>query len=303
MNTKIIKRYASNDLVFKFLFGIEENKKFTIYLVETILNVPHGTIDDIEIINSIKLTPSNILNKTLEMDVYIKVPCLNLNLIVEMQDYLNTNSLKKAYLYLCNSTSKEFKRGEKDYNKHPNFMLIIFVNKFSKELKNYDGRYAQRNNEKPISMLEDLSNIKIIDLAKYDVKCYNNVMEKPVYTFLRTKDETSMKKLLELTKDKEIIKEMKDKMEKFQSQEYVQEYWLDEWLRKTEAKEKEQRSFDKGFNDGKAAGFNDGKTVGFNERNYEIAKKMLQNNKPISEVKLFTDLPTKEINKLIKSLK
>lgn len=293
--TKIKEKFASNDLIFKYLFGINENKKFTIYLLETIFNLPHGTIKYINIINSIKFTPNKLYNKKLELDVYIEIPSLNLNVIIEMQDTLNNSTLKKAYTYLSSSVPEIFKSGEKSFDKHPDVMLIILANKFSKDLKDYDDIYIHKGIRKGKTILNDLSKIEIIDLAKYDVNCYNWSVEESVLSFIRVNNKDDMKKLLESVEENEIIKEMNAKMKGFKNKKYVQKYWIEEVMRRTE----KSMSYD----EGKEVGFNNGFNEGETNKQYEIAKKMVKENEPIDKIKLFTDLPTKEINKLVKSLK
>ena len=75
-------------------------------------------------------------------------------------------------------------------------------------------------------------------------------------------------------------------MNEFQGKKYVQELWLNEVLHRSEL----QSSYDDGFNEGKNSGFNEGKI--------EIALKMLENNKSLDEIKLYTNISIEEINKL-----
>ena len=84
-------------------------------------------------------------------------------------------------------------------------------------------------------------------------------------------------------------------MEKFQSEEYVQElYWNDYVVKARERQAKED-----GFNDG----FDNGKDIGYNERNYEVARNLILNDVSTNIIVKSTGLSLKEINKLKKSLK
>ena len=75
-----------------------------------------------------------------------------------------------------------------------------------------------------------------------------------------------------------MIRKVIEKMNEFQGKKYVQELWLNEVLHRSEL----QSSYDAG------------------ERNkqYEIALKMLENNKSLDEIKLYTNISIEEINKL-----
>ena len=71
-------------------------------------------------------------------------------------------------------------------------------------------------------------------------------------------------------------------MNEFQGKKYVQELWLNEVLHRSEI----QSSYD------------EGRSFGFNEGKIEIALKMLENNKSLDEIKLYTNISIEEINKL-----
>ena len=99
-----------------------------------------------------------------------------------------------------------------------------------------------------------------------------------------TKEE--IKEIWDKTEEYPIIREVIEKMNEFQGKKYVQELWLNEVLHRSEL----QSSYDDGFNEGKNSGFNEGKI--------EIALKMLENNKSLDEIKLYTNISIEEINKL-----
>lgn len=73
-------------------------------------------------------------------------------------------------------------------------------------------------------------------------------------------------------------------MDKFNKALYGQEYWLNDVLYRTQL----EREYYKGFN----------------ERNYEIARNLLENtNTSVEDICKCTGLSTKEVNKLKKSIK
>ena len=63
--------YLSHDLVFKYIFGTNANKRFTKRFLELYLD---KNIGNIKILNSVKLMPNNIKTRKLEMDVLVYIP-------------------------------------------------------------------------------------------------------------------------------------------------------------------------------------------------------------------------------------
>lgn len=126
--TKKIKKYyyLSNDLVYKNIFGTTKNKRFTQRLLELLLNQPLGSLNDIVILNSVKLIPNYIKTRKLEMDILVYIPSLNIKVILEMQHKLDEDTLTKAYVYLCTTIEKEYKSGEKGFTCTSKLKQIIF---------------------------------------------------------------------------------------------------------------------------------------------------------------------------------
>ena len=89
------KRYISlsNDLVFKYILGSEENKKFTIDFIRALINIKEGELKRLKITNSIKLNKEVVESKQFELDVLISTKRRIINL--EMQNVYNKNSLVK----------------------------------------------------------------------------------------------------------------------------------------------------------------------------------------------------------------
>ena len=79
------KRYISlsNDLVFKYILGSEENKKFAMDFISSILNIKEGELKYLKITNSIKLNKEVVESKQFELDVLISTKRRIINL--EMQ--------------------------------------------------------------------------------------------------------------------------------------------------------------------------------------------------------------------------
>ena len=73
-------------------------------------------------------------------------------------------------------------------------------------------------------------------------------------------------------------------MKKFNKVLYGQEYWLNDALYMTELERKYDEGKASGFNEGKTSGYKAGIDKGSSNKQYEIAIKMLENDKTIEEV-------------------
>ena len=138
-------------------------------------------------------------------------------------------------------------------------------------------------------------------IEKYKRLLYNEHIEERelLLALLSVDSEEEIKLVKEKAKRFPVIKELIEDMEKFQSEEYVQElYWNDYVVKARERQAKED-----GFNDGFNDGFDNGKDIGYNERNYEVARNLILNDVSTNIIVKSTGLSLKEINKLKKSLK
>lgn len=283
--------YLNHDLVFKYIFGTNANKKFTERLLELYFDKPIGSLNDIIILNSVKLIPYNIKTRKLELDTLVYIPSLNTKVILEMQNKFNNATFTKRSIYLCSVIIKEYKSGEKEFTSTSKIKEIIFADHICEYYKNATNGYLYltRGINKLLKVQEQLVDFDIVDIAKYDGKCYNNDVTEleMLISLIKANTQEKLKEIWNKSKKFPFIKEVITEMDKFNKELYGQEYWLNDVLYRTELKKE----------------YNEGKLTGLNERNYEIALKMLENNKSLEEINSYTDIPIKELNKLKKSSK
>lgn len=66
-----------SDIIFKEIFGTEKNIRFTELLLETLKNMPHGSLKDkVTILNSSPLNKTNIQNKSVSADILVSMGAL-----------------------------------------------------------------------------------------------------------------------------------------------------------------------------------------------------------------------------------
>ena len=298
--------YLSHDLVFKYIFGTNANKRFTKRFLELYLD---KNIGNIKILNSVKLMPNNIKTRKLEMDVLVYIPKLNTKIIIEMQNILSVETFTKAFLYLSSVIQKEYKSGETEFTKIDTVKEIIVAGHICEHYKDLTNGFLYLINclGKSIKVLENLMNIDIIDIEKHDVECYNKeVTELEMwYQLINADTKEKLDKIWNNSDNFPLIREVIVEMNKFNKVLYGQEYWLNDFLYKQELNMKFEDGKAIGFDEGKISGFNngynEGKTVGINNSKYEIARNLLENtNISSEEISDCTGLSLKEINKLKK---
>jgi len=300
--------YLSHDLVFKYIFGTNANKRFTKRFLELYLD---KNIGNIKILNSVKLMPNNIKTRKLEMDVLVYIPKLNTKIIIEMQNILSVETFTKAFLYLSSVIQKEYKSGETEFTKTDTVKEIIVAGHICEHYKDLTNGFLYLINclSKSIKVLENLMNIDIIDIEKHDVECYNKeVTELEMwYQLINADTKEKLDKIWNNSDNFPLIREVIVEMNKFNKVLYGQEYWLNDFLYKQELNMKFDEGisigYNNGFAEGKTTGFSEGKISGFSEginnSKYEIARNLLENtNTSPEEISICTGLSLKDVNKL-----
>ena len=291
MKNKFIQ--PSKDLMFKNLFGIEENIEFTIDMLKKLLHYNNNCFKDAKVINSIKLNKETIKNKHFEMDVLLKLK--NGDLInIEIQSEYDKEAEMKSILYATGNFYKSIKSGE-EYNNRPKVIGITLV----KNLKLHNqNKFIQKyyiTNEQDINdkMIPESFYIILINL-KVECTCEYYEFE----NWRRFLNSENKKEMYNISKTSEILlKAYKEEM-RFMNLEYVQDFRYDEMLRRSREIRHIKEAREEGIKEGKKEGIDFGILEGSTRKTYEIAIKMLKANMSIKEISKITGLTIKEIKEL-----
>ncbi len=177
MTTREKNKYVllSNDLMFKYIFGTTENKKFTADLLETFFNLESGTLKDIEITNSVVLDRKMLDARKFELDILVRLPDGS-NINIEMQNYNDINSEIKNTLYIMGKFKDDLKPKVK-YSKISKATQIDFLKKDKLHKSNQVIKRYGIINKEDINdiILKDYFEIIIVDVdAKKNIQ-YNKV--------------------------------------------------------------------------------------------------------------------------------
>lgn len=271
----------SFDLMFKYIFGTNDNKKFTSDLLESLFDLEPGSFKDIEILNSVKLGRETILSKKFELDVLVKPPDGN-EINLEMQRIYDENAEIKNTLYIFSKFSNFLKTGEK-YDKLSKIFQVAFVK--DNPLHNTDEiikRYGIINYNNPNDIiLENYFKIIIVDVDKEENIPYTK-LNKRFELWRKLIGAETKEEMLEIAKVDSIFKEAVDTMTEFSSNDYVQDYTGKDRLIKSQIDSAKKEGIEEGIEQGKI----------------EIARNMLKETDDLNFISSVTALSIDTINSL-----
>lgn len=272
------------DIVSKYIFGTQENVRFLEDLLESVLEVPAGSLKGLKVLNSVKITKDIVHNKDFEMDILAQT--LDGEIInVEFYSKYGKDAEIKNLMYISKTFANQLNKGD-SYRLAKKVSQINFVKNIT--LHNYVevvNKYIIINEKYPKdSILPDLFQIYIIDMDKKDKNLYN--ISERLRDWLELIKAESIEDMEKAVMGKPILEEALIEMKKFSKNKWMYGCFNRDRLIKSEHEseliEAEQKSFEKGLNN----------------RNIEIAKKMLQMGLSISDISEATDLSKEEILKL-----
>lgn len=276
----------SNDLMFKNLFGTEENIMFTIDMLHKLLKLSYNELEELTIVNSVKLNKETIENKHFEMDVLIRLK--NGDLInLEMQQEYDEEAESKSLMYLTGTFYKSLKKGESYDNVHKvigiTFVKNLKIHKDDKLIKKYFLTNEVKQDDK---ILKEKLCMIIVDLECACEYLDNEFEGWRLFLNLETKEEMEEVRSIE-----NILEDASKESDRFMELDYVQSFENDEKLRRS----REKRHIEEARNEGISLGL----TQGRNEKQYEIVKAMIENNETIDKIMLYTNLSKEEIQNII----
>lgn len=261
-----------DDLLFKEAFGIPCNHKFLEDLLECYYRFNKGYLKGkLEVQYESILPKSKYQDKEMRGDLIIKFD--NTILSIEMYKIFNKESLLKSRSYVMRIYSTQLDRSE-EYSEINKVTQINFSDKFNIEISS-DIKSTLYFGPKELS--DDVS-MDIVRLDKAREILYNQndrFIKYLKFIGAKSYDEREI-----IAKGDEMLMELNYCLEN-----YVKE--TDDFFRKYNTEYWNERIYTE-----------DGRQKGANERNYEIAKEMLNDNLPINKISKYTNLSEEEIIKL-----
>ena len=284
MNKNITPLY--NDLMAKYIFGTNKNKRFLAKLLELIFNLEEGTLKNIKVLNSVPLNGKTIKEKNFTTDILAELPNKEIvNIEFYKEYYKQINIIKENKVHKTNNIiNKYILINDKDYHDKilPEIFQIYTIN--------LDEKINVRYNES--------------ELTRW-------------IRFIGSENEEEIK---EIIKEEKMLKEVYEEMRLFKKKKWWEEYHYDKekYFRATledakeiaqeEGKEKgiaegKIKGKIEGLKEGKIEGKREGKIEGLKEGKkegtIEIAKNMLKDNVSIETISKYTNLSHQEIKNIM----
>ena len=291
----------TNDVIFKYLFGREQNKKLLEGLIKAFLDLE---VEIQEVQEESTMPSSYIGGKEFRLDILAKTKeGMMIDIEVQNKDYKEMP--KRMVLYPSRIESNELKKGEEYGEVKRVISMWIFKEYFdlTKEDEEYitTWNWREKSSQK---VLTDEQEIDIVELGK--IKKYmeeGKISPKSnigMWTrFLLNPGEIGEEDM----KENETISTAKQEYEKSMKSEPLLDdafyFALKRWEDAAIKKEMRETGLAEGRAEGKAQGIiegmAEGRAEGERKKQIEMAKKMLKNGECIEKIKEYTELTEEEI--------
>ena len=275
---------TESDVMFKCLFGAQENEKITKDFLEFVTN---EKIESITLDHKLELEKLSPKSKEVKTDLRAKDEKLR-NYLLEMQNRTNQLLPKRFLSYLCRAYVADLKIADA-YSMLKQTVLIIVMHEAFPQISknsNYHTQWIFKEKETNEILSEDLQ-IHIIELPKYIQQKKKIKKVEPWIEFLIN---PLSEEVENMARSKEELREAVEMLKKLNAD--------DEVRRIAEAEERERLDRNTELYLAKEEGLAEGKASGRAETKIEIAKQLLKADVKIDIIIQSTGLTKEEIEKL-----
>ncbi len=297
----------SYDVVFKAIFGREENKPLIISLLSSILNLDLHELEDLEILNG-EIPVTRFDEKGTRLDLRLKLKNKT-EIDVEIQTYNHAAFSERVLYYWSKLYSSSLIKGE-EYKALYKCIAIIFLDFWLYDTPEFHSVFRLFESERKTLFSEHLE-IHMIELPK--IEGYNKGIDNPLLVrwmeFLNVRSEHDMADLKMKNDLPEEILTALEELDKLSQDPNMRmealnkEMWIrDQIVLINMAKNAKKDGYESGFTKGVAAGveqgIEQGKELGKFETNIENAKKMKELGADIDFIQATTGLDPETIKTL-----
>jgi len=207
-----------NDVYFKYLLADDQDPQCVYMLKLLIEGITHIKCDSVKVLNP-NINPQNVKDKDMILDVRVKTD-IGENFDIEMQNgKFSTANYNRFQSYGANNIVIQTQAGDKNYSRIRQTFQLIFINDIDKDNLRLIDTYKSRNEEGKVEK-NNLITRSYIQIPMIDVivreKGIENLtpLELAIYIFKNGIDNDIMK-----VKEQEVVKIMKEKMDKFNEDE------------------------------------------------------------------------------------
>lgn len=275
-----------NDIIFKESFANQHNRKALEVLLELFLGLDKGSLSGkLKVQYESYLEKSHIHEKSSRGDIVIECEDMTINL--EAYTRFDDNSLNKSMYYVMKIYVGYLHVGD-FYQDIGKTIQINFVDKATMELGNeaITSFYLTSEYDLNVKLIPEKFCIKIVQIDKIRELGYN---ENDLIKWLRFIAAKGYEERKIIAEGDELLMEFNEWINK-----YVNDEETKELLAKWSDYIAENKGYEEGIEEGRAAGIEEGSL----QKAIEIAKKMLSKGNNIEDIIDLTGLSIEEIEKL-----
>lgn len=286
MNKNLKEIGPLDDVIFKNLFGKPGNERLLEGLIKAFLDI---NLKVERVIEDDTISGVYANTKKFKIDVFAELEDGS-KIDVEVQNYNDSNLRDRIPAYPSRMYSNDFEVGDEYRKANKVISLWIFKDVFSelKKEKEYISQWQWKNSTQKV--LTDKLEIDIVELGKIKKLMEVGKISKRSKVGMWTRILLNPEEIGEEEMDE---KEYRETIEKYH--EIIRnEGLLDRAFREKMKKRERYWQLKDARDEGKEEGIEEGRR----EQQIEMAKKMLEKNKPIEEIMEFTELTKEEIENI-----
>ena len=282
-----------NDYLFKRLLGSEENKVCLQDLLECILDIPAGAIDDLELLDK-ELDKDTVNDKTGILDVKLRLKN-GTTIDIEIQNSWSAEFIPRTLFYWAKMYTEGFKEGEAytDLTKCITINLVSQGFKLNSQVHSVYSIFEQETHQRLTDLLEihflNLSAAQKMDIQKAPIETQQKLIN--WLQFINT-DDREIRNMLAMTSP--ILQMLNEQINVLTLSPVERKLYESRMKLKSDITTISEAQFSAGVERGKSLGLAEGSR----QKALETARLMLHRSYPVSEICLMTGLSKEEIEKL-----
>jgi len=279
-----------NDFLFYKIMGEKGDEVQLLGFINAVLGkTGAGRFTAVDIIENKSFTPKVIGDKSSILDVRAVLQGkTRVNIEVQVRNQHNMD--RRSLFYWSKEYAESLEAGQ-DYRKLPNVIAINIVDFDYPPVRNFHTQFHLREDNDRDMILTGALEIHFINMVKYRRQAKKGVMNDPLSRWMAWLNRRSPPELVaEVVKMDSAIQAANERM--------VYVTGDKEAIRAYERRQMALSDYNSAINYARSTGMKKGRQKGRQENSLDIARKMKNAGKPLSEIQEFTGLPVETITQL-----
>jgi len=286
-----------NDYLFKLLLGSEENKACLQDLLECILDIPAGTIADLELLDK-ELAKDEVTDKTGILDVKLRIKD-GTTIDIEIQNSWSCEFIPRTLFYWAKMYIEGFKEGEP----YTNLTRCITINLISQGFKLNSEIHSvysilEQETHKPLTNLLEVHFLNLSAAQEIDIQKIPTEKQQKLINWLRFIATDNREERTMIATTSPILQMLNEKIDVLSLNPEERKLYESRMKLKSDIATISEVQFKSGLELGLAEGEARGEARGSRQAKLETAKNLLQFGLSIDKIAQATGLTTAEVEAL-----